>query len=358
MPTYEELAEAHGSKAAAARALGIPASTFKDRLDAEKLLTEDQVRRCNELGIRPEHVTGGWMTPRGPSFRFKIPEAKDDPDRILDAIREGLAGINKVEPVSAPSCIGSMSTIYPVADLHIGLLTDEEETGENWDTKIATRVFREKFDRLLSLTPSTECAVIAQLGDLTHNDDQNNVTPQSKHQLDVDSRYFVILRRAVAVMKYAIDAALQKHGSVIYRGCRGNHDITTHYAVTLALSEHYRNEPRVTIEDSANEFYVYEYGKNMVLLCHGDKVSADKLSLFAASEYPEVWGRTLYRRALTGHVHHKRALQAGGMLVESIETLIPKDAYAHSHGYTSQRALVSIVLDKNEGEISRYRVAA
>ncbi len=41
-----------------------------------------------------------------------------------------------------------------------------------------------------------------------------------------------------------------------------------------------------------------------------------------------------------------------------METIIPKDAYANAHGYSSMRALVSIVLDKNEGEVCRYRVAA
>lgn len=357
--------EQHGSKAAAARAFrsaeypnGMPVNTFKGRYDAENLLTDEQRDLCGEFGIRPEHLQGGWVKSAGASYRFKIPDPKDDPGQILDAIREGLADIGKAVALPTPrATLENMSTVYPIADLHVGLLTDEEETGENWDTKVVTRVFRDRFERLLSLNPPTQEAVIAQLGDLTHTDDQQNVTPQSKHQLDVDSRYFVILRRAVALMKFAIDSALRKHGTVIYRGCRGNHDITTHYAVTLALSEHYRNEPRVTIEDSANEFYVYEFGLSMFLLCHGDKAKAAQLSMFAASEFPEIWGRTKFRRALTAHLHQERVLQAGGMLVETIGTMIPRDAYAHSNGYSAMRSLVSIVLDRQEGEVSRHRVS-
>ena len=103
---------------------------------------------------------------------------------------------------------------------------------------------------------------------------------------------------------------------------------------------------------------MYGFGQKMVLLCRGDRVDGDELALYAASTYAGIWSRTAYRRALTGHVHHRRAMQAGGMLIETIETIIPKDAYAHANGYSSMRALVSIVLDKNEGEVCRYRVAA
>lgn len=359
---YAELVGRHGSIRAAAREVGLAYSTFHKYLTKE---AQDpaiiNVMNAENSNMVPANVWKRGVDADGNKYttHLKPAKAQDDPSKFIDAIREALEAVNPAGATSAPASLhADMVSIYPVADLHVGMLTDAEETGTDWDTKIATKVFREKFDRLLSLTPPTEHAVIAQLGDLTHNDSQENVTPQSKHQLDVDSRYFVILRRAVAVMKYAIDASLQKHGSVIYRGCRGNHDMTAHYAVSLALSEHYRDEPRVTIEDNANEFYVYEFGLNMVLLCHGDKTTHDRLSMFAANEYPEIWGRTKYRRALTGHVHHRRAIQAGGMLVESIETIIPKDAYAHSHGYTSQRALVSIVLDRTQGEICRYRVAA
>jgi len=360
--TYASLVGRYGSIRAAARETGMNYSTFHGKLTRE---AQDpavlNVMDAESSNLVPANVWKRGVDADGNRYTTHLRPAKiaEDPTLLISTIKEALQGLSIAKPAKSPKAtIEGTSTIYPIADLHVGLLTDAEETGDDWDTKISTQVFRGKFDRLTSLTPSTEFAVIAQLGDLTHNDSQENVTPQSKHQLDVDSRYFVILRRAVASMKYAIDSALLKHSNVIYRGCRGNHDITSHYAVTLGLAEHYRNDPRVTIEDSANEFYIYEFGANMVLLCHGDKVNGDKLSMFAASNYPETWGRTKYRRALTGHIHHRRAVQAGGMLIESIETIIPKDAYAHSHGYTNMRALVSIVLDKDQGEISRFRVAA
>lgn len=364
--TFAEALARFGSQTEAARALNIPRWTFRRRLKAspDSYIIDPALQSAMDAKgseLIPVNVWTRGTDAEGNKFtaHFKPDKAADNQEAVLDAIKAGLGDIPPAEVAEAPnSTAGDLAAIYPVADLHVGLLTDAEEVGQDWDTKISGAVFRQVFDRLLSVTPSAETAFIAQLGDLTHTDDQRNVTPKSKHQLDVDSRYFAILRRAVACMKYAIDRALEKHSNVIYRGCRGNHDETVHYAVTLALSEHYRNEPRVTIIDSANEFYVFEYGTSMVLVCHGDKTTPERLAMFAANEYPEMWGRTKHRRALTGHVHHQRSKEAGGLLVESIGTIIPRDAYAHSSGYTANRALVSIVIDRDQGEISRHRIAA
>jgi hypothetical protein len=307
-------------------------------------------------------VRGGWIKTQpdadgvSHSVRWTAPNPEDDPARILDAIRDGLETLPRAQEIVAPSAPDSLCAVFPVADLHIGLLTDLEETGADWNGKIAGRCFAETFGRLVSVTPRAGTAILAQLGDLTHTDDQRNITPQSGHQLDADTRYFMILRRAVAAMKWAIDALRAQYPQVIYRGCRGNHDITAHYAVTLALAEHYRDIPGVTIVDQAGEFYVREFGANMLLLHHGDRAKPERLVHFAAAEWSEMWGRTKHRLALSGHVHHETRKEIGGMAFESVGTIIPRDAYAISHAYSARRALASITLDAAEGEVSRARV--
>jgi len=282
--------------------------------------------------------------------------ALPDPDEYAEAIR---AAIKTVPPpiLSAPKQppMDIMAT-FTVADLHMGLLTDQEEVGEDWDTKKAQKVFQETFGRLVSITPDAGTALLAQLGDLTHNDDQRNVTPQSGHQLDVDSRFFMILRRAVAVMKWAIETLRQKYNHVIYRGCRGNHDMTAHHAVTLALSEYYADTDDVTVVQDASDFYVHEFGANMIFLHHGDRAKPDRLVHFAAAEFPEIWGRTKHRIALSGHVHHEVVKEIGGMRFESVGTIIPRDAFAYTSAFSGGRSLVSIVHHREDGEISRARV--
>jgi hypothetical protein len=52
-----------------------------------------------------------------------------------------------------------------------------------------------------------------------------------------------------------------------------------------------------------------------------------------------------------------RAQEVGGLICESVGTFIPRDAFAVSHGYWAQRALTSITLDPDRGEVGRVRVA-
>jgi hypothetical protein len=362
-----ELYREHGSKKACAAILGINDCTFANRLRrAEQrglTLSEGARTVVDRAKLAPVEAQGGWIHDyddegkKVGTTRWSKQKLEEDPSRILDALREGLADTPKAVQVDPPTGPKDLCAVFPVADLHVGLLTDEEEVGDNWDSKKSHQVFSDLFARLAHVTPSADTAILAQLGDLMHVDDQRNVTPQSGHQLDADTRYFMILRRAVAAMKFAIDALRAKYPRVIYRGCRGNHDMHAHHAVTLALAEHYRDIPSVTIVENAGEFYVREFGANMIVLHHGDKAKPERLVQFAAAEWPEIWGRTKHRLALSGHVHHDTRKDVGGMSFESVGTIIPRDFHAYSHAYAARRGLVSITLDRTQGEVSRSRIS-
>lgn len=367
----EEIARLHdetGNAAEVARTLGVSRGTvtnclarIKRKREAWDDAPEGQRQAITTAALDPLTARHGWLKTNadgevtGHSVFWKAPKPQDDINRTVEAIREALADIPKADPIKAP-VQDDLCVVFPVADLHIGLLTDKEEVGENWDGKIAQVVFARTFDRLVSVSPGGEIAILAQLGDLMHIDDQRNVTPQNKHQLDADTRYFMVLRRAVSAMKFAIDTLRAKYPRVIYRGCRGNHDIHSSYAVTLALAEHYRGIDGVHIVESAGEFYVHQYGQNMLVLHHGDRAKPERLAHFTAAEWPLIWGRTKHRVAFSGHVHHEVRKEIGGLSFESVGTIVPRDAYAHSHAYSAKRGLVSVSFDREEGEVSRARV--
>ena len=350
--------------AAVGEALGITRKAARNRWDRAQLwLDAPQGQRDAILhsGLDVGIAKAGWRKVKNAdgtsdSVYWRSPDDSHDPGDMVSALKDGLADIAPAVHMTPPQAPGELCAIFPVADLHMGMLADAEEVGVDWDSKKAGAVFADTFGRLVQVTPSAGVAVLAQLGDLTHTDDQRNVTPQSGHQLDTDARYFMILRRAVAAMRWAIDALRAKYPLVIYRGCRGNHDLTAHHAVTLALAEHYRDTPGVQVITNAGEFYVYEFGRNMVLLHHGDRAKPERLVTFAAAEWPELWGRTRHRLALSGHVHHETRKEVGGMAFESCGTIIPKDVHAYTNAYTARRGLVSIVLDQEAGEVSRARI--
>jgi len=322
----------------------------------EERLSPEQIKEADTMGIPASQLSHGWSKTDQGSFFFKVPRPEEDVVNIADAVVQGMRDVPRHTPhLHVEGDCNGIAAVFPIADLHMGMLADIEETGEDWDSKIALGVFESTFGKLMNLTPRGEEAVILNLGDLLHTNDQSNTT-KSGHQLDTDSRFFQTLRRGVAAMKFAIELALGRYDKVTVRNQRGNHDEMAVYAVTLALGEFYADNPRVNIIQSATEFFVWEWGNVMLLAAHGDKTSAERLVMMAAAEHPEVWARTSFRMALTGHIHHQTRKEYAGMVVESLGSIIPKDAYAHSHAYSAMRSLVSIVFEEGQGEVARFRV--
>lgn len=359
---YIELTERYGSQRAAAEALGVAKSTFNDGYRRQKAREGQDpaiLSAMDALGtdLVPQN---GWLRGKdgdGNKFTLHLRPEQKSTESLIEAVKRGLSDCIKVEATPAPSGTGqSLKTYYNIADLHLGLLCWAEEVGENWNSSLASSRLYTAMSELVSHTPPSEEAVILNLGDLSHANDNNAQTPASKHNLDVDSRFFKVMRLATALMKEVIKLALQKHKKVTYRGLRGNHDETAHVCVTLALYEHFENEPRVEIDASPSDYFIDQWGLNMIVAHHGDKMPPNRLVMFASDQWAQIWGETYYRFGWTGHVHHDSAKDIGGMRVESFRTIIPRDAYAFSHAYTSRQTMQAITLHKEEGEIMRNKV--
>jgi len=123
----------------------------------------------------------------------------------------------------------------------------------------------------------------------------------------------------------------------------------------LALQEHFRNEPRVSVDTSEADYWFSRWGVTLIGLHHGHRMKPEEMAGSMATECAEDWGQTLYRLFLHGHLHHFRAKDVLGVHVECMRTLTPPDAH-HAGKYGSPRSLISITLDKEEGEQSRASV--
>jgi hypothetical protein len=249
-------------------------------------------------------------------------------------------------------------TIYPLADAHVGMLAYGKETGESYNTDIAADRIRSWVARAVAASPSSAVAVILDVGDLTHADDDTNVTPRSKHPLTVDSRHFRTLEVTIAALSAAIECALQKHGRVIVRILPGNHNQTSYMAVMFALAERYRNEPRVEVQKVPGEFFIMEFGAVMLAAHHGHGAKPDRMVNFLADEYAQIWGRTRHRFLWTGHLHHLKAQDIGGVTHEQLRAITARDAYAVSQAYTARAQLQAITVHRDLGEVQRVKVGA
>jgi hypothetical protein len=246
--------------------------------------------------------------------------------------------------------------MLPVPDFHFGMYSWNEEAQGDWDCKLAEESMGETFRYVLENSPSSEKAVIANLGDFFHMDTPANVTAASGHSLDVDSRWSKVISSGLRVLISLINGALLKHDTVHVINERGNHDTQSAYCLTLALNAWYRNEPRVTIDQSPDVFHWYEFGQNFFGTHHGHLVrKPEQLYKVMAEDKREEFGRCRHRYWLTGHIHHHTSVDVGSVHIESFNTIIPRDNYAHSNGYRANRGLTAIAYHKDRGECSRVQ---
>lgn len=150
--------------------------------------------------------------------------------------------------------------------------------------------------------------------------------------------------------------AAQKHRKVTFCILPGNHDKDSYRAIMFAMRERYRTSPRIDIVATPMEFFVHEFGKCMIACHHGDKAKATRLVLDAADRWPEMWGRTRFRHYYTGHLHHHKSEDIGGMTWTQLRAVTAKDAYASGHSYSARSQMVAYVFDKERGEIAQHKV--
>lgn len=357
----DAVAAHNGIRAYAAIALGIPRTTLNHRIEAAA--RRGLAPGHFESGVAPGYRMGKVTIQRGPDGAVERTWERQSPtsQEALDTLGEAVAGIladakgalGKVDP---PKHYDSdLLTLIPMGDPHFGLMTWAKEVGENFDLKIAEELTFAAVDRLCSLTPSSETAMLLNLGDFFHADNSSNRTPQSGNSLDVDGRFQLIAQVGLRAMARCIRRLLEKHSRVIVRNNRGNHDPHQAFMLSLALDGLFANEPRVEVEMTPASFYYYRFGKTLIGSTHGDGAKLADLPLIMAADVPQDWAASTWRVWHCGHFHHDQLKDHPGCTVETHRTLATNDAWHKHQGYRSGRDMKAIIYSRQHGEISRIR---
>ena len=351
------------SKNAIAKELGIHRKTvwnqLKSALRHEEAPTGIQAA-LDKTGLQDiGTLHSGWLKTDEASLYFVQPKQSETEtlEDIISHIAERVSGIEPLDPISPPEHSNAyLLTVYPIADAHIGMRSVREEVGQDNGLEVATKRMRMAMDELVESSPPSRYAIILDVGDLTHADDTNYVTPRSKHPLDMDGSQYESIDAAIEVISYAIFAALRKHDEVRVRILRGNHNENSYIAIMFALHERFRLNKRVIVEKTPADFFVHQFGLNMFAAHHGDKAKADRLVMHMAHEWSDIWGQTKWRFYFTGHLHHAKLQDIGGVQVEQLRAATTRDKYAATHGYIGQAQMQAITYHAEGGEKTRVKV--
>jgi hypothetical protein len=238
------------------------------------------------------------------------------------------------------------------------MLAHHEEAGDDWDLKIAEQTLVAWFAQAIAQSPASETAVFAQLSDLLHADGIEPLTPASKHLLDVDSRFYKVVRVVIRLLRQIIDMLLAKHAKLHIIMADANHDPVSQIWLREWIAVLYEQEPRITVDRSPSPYNAFEFGKVALFFHHGHKRKVENVADVFASQFRELFGRTRFAYAHTGHLHNLQVRENNLMIVEQHRTLAARDAYSARAGYLSGRDAKVIVYHRDFGEVSRVTVSS
>ena len=318
----------------------------------------------------PKEIPDGYKL-KGRSTLFdadgntKIEWVKTEADRerqdeIMREVTESLTqGIKPWPLIKAPKKTSKeLCSVYTITDYHIGAYSWSEETGEDWDIKIAEETLQKAFTDMINGTPDSEQAIFVQMGDFLHWDGLTSVTPLNKHVLDSDGRYPKLVQVAIEGCVRAVEMLLHKHKSVHVVICEGNHDLTGSVWLQAIMKMAFKDNKRVTVDSSVFPYYSFIWGKVFLGWHHGHLTKIKGLAgkFFSEPRFRNEMASTDYIYLATGHLHTKEVFESSGAVIERHPTLNARDAYGARGFEHSQRGALAITYHKDKGEISRVTV--
>ncbi len=357
----------HGSNQKAAAALGIGRRTIDQAIKRAKAAAaragyspdHDMVRTVPD-GFKVKGVSTFYNKDGKPTAQWVKSSADEERQRqMMQAAFEAMAEeLPKLPPAPGPGeTLDSLLAVYPLGDPHVGMLSWGEETGADFDLRIAERDLCAAMAYLVEQAPAAKRAVIINLGDYFHADNMAGMTSRSGNVMDMDSRLPKMFRVGVKIMRQLVDSALKKHETVEVINAIGNHDDVLAMVMSVMLAQIYENEPRIVIHDQPTSRHYIQHGKVLIGVTHGHQTKDTDLPGIMATERPKLWGDTQYRYFYRGHHHHDSLKEYNGCIVEQFRTLAAGDAYAVSGGYLSGRDMKCIVHHAEYGEVARNTCA-
>ncbi len=307
------------------------------------------------------HFLGKMTVQRDPEGRVVQDWIRVMPDQVMReaAMREMVEALKEGLPTEAPATLLPLArnedllNQYTVTDLHFGSLSWREETGTDYDLKIAEQLVLDWFAMAIRLSPNAHTAVLAQLGDLLHFDSLESVTPTNRHVIDSDSRFAKIVRIVIRTMRRVIKMLLEKHEHVHIIMADANHDPASEIWLREMFAAFYEDEPRLSVERSPSTYNAFEWGDVSLFYHHGHRKKPKQVDTVFAGRFRELYGKTKFSYGHTGHLHSDALFSGNLMKVEQHETLAGRSSYEAQGGWLSEQSAKVITYSKRFGEVGR-----
>lgn len=233
--------------------------------------------------------------------------------------------------------------VISLADVHIGKLSEVEESGDEYNSAIAIKRVLTGVSAILRDVSSLKIDKILLIGgnDILHTDNAKRTTTSGTPQ-DTDGGWFRNFVRAKELYVKVIDMLLEV-ADVHFVHNPSNHDFVTGTLLAQVVEAFYRNHRNFTCDVNLRHRKYFRYYSNLIGSTHGDGAKSSDLPLLMAQE-SEDWSSTKHRYFYTHHVHHKNEKDYPGVTVESFRSPSSSDSWHDRNGFTgAPKALEAFV---------------
>ena len=129
-----------------------------------------------------------------------------------------------------------------------------------------------------------------------------------------------------------IDAAINNSNSTRVIYSPGNHDRSVSWMFMQVLLERYGHD---VVDDTMEYRKVITYGKNSVMVTHGDskQATAKNLAHIFPISYPEEFAQSFVREVHAGHLHHESEADIYGVMVRRLSSGVAVDDWSNRQDF-------------------------
>jgi len=310
---------------------------------------------CDNANINTNDVKHAWIKDDGISIFMKNPNFQEE-DRealfknLIEELKDYSPNFVKIKREKSKD---SYCLVISPADIHVGKLALEIETGEAYNNQIAVQRALDGVKGILNKAQGYSFDKIVFVGgnDILHIDSPRRTTTSGTPQ-DTDGMWYECFNIAKQLYIDILEILITE-ADVHFVYNPSNHDYTSGFFLADVIKTYFRSCKNITFDTSIAHRKYFKYHNNLIGTTHGDGAKPADLPLLMAHESDD-WGKTKHRYIYTHHVHHKVAKDHIGVTVESLRSPSGTDSWHSRNGYTgAPKAVEGFIHCKKNGQIAR-----
>lgn len=259
---------------------------------------------------------------------------------------KGVKGLNKDKLMECP----------PV-ELHLGSLSWHGDTEFNYDSKIASDMFRDMIKQMIEKQEHEKCDKLIMCigGDFFNSDTPDNTTTKGT-PMHNDVRWKKMFETGVELWKSAIEELEKYFNEVEIRNVPGNHDRTTSYYLYSVLQARYEDRKKIKFGKHTRELQEMVWGDNLIVWAHGE-TNVKRLIESIDAEFRHLLSQTKRTEVHVGHLHSEMVMEKPGLLFRRNGTLKLTDYYEYHERFVGAVKKHQVYIwEKEKGLVNIYNV--